>query len=934
MSNPRLRPADFTTELVSAFGPEKAGMDAATRRVYSIDASIYRVDPEAVVVVESETDVVRALAFCRERGIPLTARTAGTNLTGNALGPGVVLDLSRMGRLLSVDKERREARAEPGLVCAELERDLEPLGLMFAPDPSSGDVCRIGGMIANNSAGPRTVKYGAVKDNVSSLRVILPDGTAIEARSFALDEPAFRRLLAERPDVRTAYEAVRDNAPLIRSRRIGVSKNSAGYNLFDLADGIAEGRFDLHKLFIGSEGTLGIMTEATLRLVPRPARTATVLVFFRQLADIGPAVGRILSLRPSALEMLDGNTLDLIGRDRFDVPADARAMLIIDLDQEPIEDVARVLDGIVRGYDLAAPAQTATDPEARELLWRARKAIYPTLHRYGGGKKPVNFVDDVVVSAERLPELIEYLESYFQGMDVPVALYGHIGDGNAHINPLLNLADPADFQKMVRISGEIHQIVITKFGGSICGEHGDGRIRAEFLRDLYGSEVYALFILIKNAFDPGGILNPGVKLSDVPFTESIDVPRLVKPCAACGKCNTVCPVHDVRTTETMGPRGWYTLLTDPSLADEADASVRACLNCKSCRVVCPAGVDVSALVLDRRALRPDGAAGRLFRFQAERPRLFEGLVKTAARTRGLWDNKPGRILIEAASRAVFRKLGPRARIPRDMILPPLARRTLRERYASLAEEGGAKGRIAYFHGCAGNYFDDGVGDATIALLRHFGGDVVLPRQVCSGTPIETYGHVGLLRDRARVNIESLLRFETVVTACASCTLSLREYERLFEDAGWREKAGALRKRVRHIAEFLVHDMNVPPPKEEWSAGRVTYHSSCHMRAAGVTREPRELIRRIPGVEFVEMRDADRCAGGAGTYGIKDPETSTAVFERKRRGIEGSGADVVATSCPACMIQLESGLRGSRRVMHVAQVLAEAYGLPIAVTEGK
>ena len=145
--------------------------------------------------------------------------------------------------------------------------------------------------------------------------------------------------------------------------------------------------------------------------------------------------------------MLDGNTLDLIGRERFDIPADARTMLLVDLDQEPIEEVARVLDGIVRGYDLAAPAQMATDPEARALLWRARKAIYPTLYRYGGGKKPVNFVDDVVVSAERLPDLIEYLEEYFREMDVPVALYGHVGDGNAHINPLLNLADPADFRK-------------------------------------------------------------------------------------------------------------------------------------------------------------------------------------------------------------------------------------------------------------------------------------------------------------------------------------------------------------------------------------------------------------------------------------------------------------------------------------------------------
>ncbi|MBI1865949.1 MAG: 4Fe-4S dicluster domain-containing protein, partial [Nitrospirae bacterium] len=625
---------------------------------------------------------------------------------------------------------------------------------------------------------------------------------------------------------------------------------------------------DLLGVVVGSEGTLGIVTEAALRLVPRPVRTATVLIFFRRLAEIGPAVGRILSLRPSALEMLDGNTLDLIGRDRFDVPADARAMLLVDLDQEPIEEVARVLDGIVRGYDLAAPAQMGTDPEARSLLWRARKAIYPTLYRYGGGRKPINFVDDVVVAAERLPELIEYLEEYFRGMNVPVALYGHIGDGNAHINPLLNLADAADFRKMIRIYGEIHRIVIEKFGGSICGEHGDGRVRAEFLRDLYGPQVYDLFVRIKRAFDPDNFLNPGIKLSDVPFTESIDVPRLVKPCATCGKCNTVCPVYDVRTTEKMGARGWYTLLTDISLAEEAEPVVAACLNCKSCRAVCPAGVDVSALVLERRARRPDPAIGRLFRLQAERPRLFEGLVKTAARTRLLWDNRPGRTAVEALSRFYLRDLGPRARIPREMVLPPLARRTLRERFRPLTEERGAKGRIAYFHGCAGNLFDDGVGDAC---------------DNCPGVPNPD---------------------------------SLREYERLFEDIAWRERARELAGKVRHVTEYLLDDMNAPPPAAGVSFGRVTYHSSCHMRAAGVTRQPRELLRRIPGVQFVEMRDADRCAGGAGTYGMKDPETSAAIFERKRRGVEESGADVVATSCPACMIQLNNGLKGSRRVMHV------------------
>jgi Fe-S oxidoreductase len=254
----------------------------------------------------------------------------------------------------------------------------------------------------------------------------------------------------------------------------------------------------------------------------------------------------------------------------------------------------------------------------------------------------------------------------------------------------------------------------------------------------------------------------------------------------------------------------------------------------------------------------------------------------------------------------------------------LASVQLRQRYPELVSSGRSAGAgTAYFHGCAANYFDDGVGDAVIRVLRRHGIEPALPPQRCSGTPIETYGHVGLVKAGARENLTSLERYDTVVTSCASCTLMLKDYVKLFKGDAEENAARRLAAKVKHITEIVA-----PPPStasRTYGAGKkVTYHSSCHLRAAGVTKAPRQVLAALPGFAYEDMQDADRCAGGAGTYLVKDYETSQRIFDRKRKAIEASGADVVATSCPACMIQLRNGLRGAATVKHVAELVSEAY----------
>jgi FAD/FMN-containing dehydrogenase/Fe-S oxidoreductase len=917
------------SDLQRVLEPRKVISDYSTLTAYAIDASIYRLKPEAVVLIENESDLIKVVGYARVHGVPLTARAGGSNLTGNAIGRGIILEFSRMNRILELNLEEKWVRVEPGKIYGELNRDIERHALMFAPDPSSGEVCKIGGMLGNNSAGPHTLKYGAVKDNVHEMRMVLSDGGLLHVKSHLIGGTEHSRLLLHDVRLRELATLLESNKRLLQQRRIGVSKNSSGYNLFDMADRLDEGVFDLPKLFIGSEGTLGLLTEACLKLIDRPARTATALVYFDRLEEVGDAVNALLPSHPSAMELMDANSLNLVGRARFRIPPDAAAMLLIEFDEEPLEDQMALLRKITAAYRLSCPVQVARSDEShgreqQEALWRVRHAIYPTLYRFDTRKKPINFVDDVVVPAHRLPELIAYLDSYFRDLEIPVAIYGHIGNGNAHINPLMDMKNPEDVVRMAGISKEVHSVVIHRFGGSLCGEHGDGRVRGEFLRELYGDEIYSLFLSVKNLFDPDRILNPGVKLTDVPFTTHLDADRLSKPCATCGKCNTVCPVYDVSQEESNGARGWFHILTAEDYSYEKAARVvEACVNCKSCYAVCPAGIDVSSYVLEKRAEHPNRLAGILFAFQA-RTRFFEFSLKLAGATQGFWDRPFGRRTLDYLSRPILRLLSKTARLSPEIQLPPLATQTLRRRFNALTENGPGPGSVAYFHGCAANYFRDGVGDAIIRLLQRQGARVALPPQRCSGTPIETYGFRERTMENARYNIDSLRGYETVVTGCASCTFMLKDYARLMPDDKTRGEAADLAGKVQHISEFLHRaGLKLPETSPGGVERTVAYHSSCHLRAAGVTKEPIQLLQRIPGLRFVEMRDADRCAGGAGTFIVKNFQQSTEIFERKRKAIIESKADVIATSCPACMIQLKTGMRGRIPVLHVAQILDEA-----------
>ena len=498
-----------------ALGPDKVRMDEGSRHAYSTDASPCVVEPRAVVFAANEADVLAVLRVCRDLQVPLTPRASGTSLSGAAIGPGVVMDTTRFKRILGFDAERRCVTVQPGILLAELNAYLAERGVRIAPDPGSQDLCRIGGMVGHNASGYRSVKYGQTKDHVLSLRVALIDGTVLVARDLRVEGPEWKEAMRQCPFLDHVRAEIDLHRGAILSSRRPIRKHSCGYDLATVADSLSRGIFPLAALFVGSEGTLGVVTEVTLRVVPIPQRCVTVLLYLDRFRELGSLVADLLHLKPSAMEAIDGASLDLIGREVHGAPRSAEAMLLIEFDEGDLDAVVADVTGpIASRYRLSRPAEVAEDARTQAGLWKLRRSVFPAIIQRPGAHKAWGFVEDPIVPRDRVPEFIEFLVGLTQRHATVAGIYGHIGDGNTHYRPLFDPTDPVDFESMRVLREEFDDAVLDRFQGAPSGEHGIGRLRAETLPRVWGREVYEVMRATKKAFDPQGLLNPGVLFSE------------------------------------------------------------------------------------------------------------------------------------------------------------------------------------------------------------------------------------------------------------------------------------------------------------------------------------------------------------------------------------------------------------------------------------
>jgi FAD/FMN-containing dehydrogenase len=510
--------ATLRRSLERSLGPDRVRMDEETLHAYSTDASPCVVAPRAVAFAETEADVRSVLEVCGDLRLPLTPRASGTSLAGAAIGPGIVLDTTRMHRILDFDGARGTVTVEPGLLLSSLNGFLADHGLRFAPDPGSQDLCRIGGMVGHNASGYRSVKYGQTRDHVLGLQVVLADGTLLDARDVPIGSGAWDAIVRAAPGIDSIRRDIAEHRSQIRSSRRAIQKHSCGYRLDAISEGLDRGVFPLASLFVGSEGTLGVVTRVTLRALPIPRRRATVLLYLNRFGDLAPLTTDLLRFGPSAMESIDGDSLDLIGREAQGVPPGARAMLLVEFDEGDLDAILSQVTGpIASRYALSRPPEVAEEKGRQAALWTLRRSVFPTIIQRPGRRKAWGFVEDPVVPRERVPEFIEFLVDLTRRHETVAGIYGHIGDGNTHYRPFFDPSDPTDFAAMQSLRSEFDDNLLDRFRGAPSGEHGIGRIRAETLPRIWGAEVYEVMRRTKAALDPKGLLNPGVMFSSEPW---------------------------------------------------------------------------------------------------------------------------------------------------------------------------------------------------------------------------------------------------------------------------------------------------------------------------------------------------------------------------------------------------------------------------------
>ncbi|WP_369797941.1 FAD-binding and (Fe-S)-binding domain-containing protein [Cryobacterium sp. MLB-32] len=651
------------TSALHAEGVQDVRADATTRAAYSSDASLYRVVPSLVVFPHDADEVLATLAVCRSRGIALTSRGAGTSVAGNAIGTGVILDFSRhMNQVLSLDAEGKTAVVQPGTVHATLQKAAMSHGLRFGPDPSTHTRCTIGGMIGNNACGSRTLAYGRTADNVTHLDVITGGGQRLFLGAGAPPETPLTEALRA---------LVRSELATIRTELGSFGRQMSGYALEHL---LPERDFDLRRALVGSEGTLAVVLEAGVSLVVDAPHKLLVVLGFADIGSAGDAVMQVLPLTPTACEGLDSRIVDVVRTRRGpaavpELPA-GNAWLFVEVSGSDAAEVASRAEKLSR-LASAGRARIVTDAHEASALWKIREDGAGLAGRSPAGAPAHSGWEDAAVPPDRLGDYLRAFDLLLIEHGLTGFPYGHFGDGCVHVRldiPFGRSDGTAVFRAFVTEAARL----VASFGGSLSGEHGDGRARSELLPAMYTSDAIALFGKVKGLMDPDNILNPGIVVEPRPLDADIrvaqasplksglalsyahdggDFSQAVHRCTGVGLCraentgdSVMCPSYLATRDEKDSTRGRARVLQEminqggtnwrsPEVHDALDL----CLSCKGCASDCPTGVDMAAYKAEvlhqsfKGRLRPLthyslGWLPRWARLAAVAPRLLNRLV--------------------------------------------------------------------------------------------------------------------------------------------------------------------------------------------------------------------------------------------------------------------------------------------------------------------
>ncbi|HKI32459.1 MAG TPA: FAD-linked oxidase C-terminal domain-containing protein [Gemmataceae bacterium] len=951
--------------------------DPTSRHLYSTDGSIYRIEPLGVVIPCTPQDVVAVVQVAGEMGIPITARGGGTSLSGQSIGPGVVLDCSKyLNQVLDIDPVGRVARVQPGVVLDQFNRALAPHGLQFGPEVATASRANLGGMIGNNSAGARSIVYGKTIDHVRRLAVVLSDGSRADFGPLTpqeWDAKASQRTL-EGEIYRGVRQTVRDNAEEIHKRFPRILRRVSGYNLDrfvgqafqpDQEQGQAgkpDLRMGLHELVIGGEGTLAVVTEAELNLVPRPKARGLLVAHFASLAASMDALAPCLEFRPSAVELLDKLLIELSRgnlslRDAMaPIVGQPETLLMIEFSGDDPAEVADRVEKLrqrLRGVNGVEALVPALDAAVRDSLWAARSAAAGLLYGVPGDKKPIAFVEDPAVEPARLPEFVARFRDLLKSHGTDGAFYGHASVGCLHLRPMLNLKDPAEVALMRRIAEKVTDLVL-EFGGALSGEHGDGLVRSEWNRKMFGPVVYGAFCRVKHLFDPKYLLNPGKVVAADPMTENLrygpdyhpvapetvfdyekqgGFVRAVEQCNGNGACRklaggTMCPSFRATRDEKDSTRARANALRLALSSPQPMKEVRSrwvhdvldlCLMCKACKSECPANVDMAKLKAEFLEHYYEGRMRPLGQRLMANIHLLNRLGAAAAPlVNWLQTRRPLRWLLEKT-----------AGIDRRRSLPPLHAEHFRRWFhkhspsPAVAIPGLGGQKVLLLDDCFTTFNEPEIGQAAVRVLEAAGCSVELAGLTCCGRSMISKGFLRPARDLIAAQLPGLARRVGDGTPLLglepSCLLTLAdEWPDLVPGPDARRVADAARLADAWLAQEAMAGRRVLKLKE--LTRKVLVHGHCHQKALVGVGGTAAALRLVPGLA-VDVLDTG-CCGMAGSFGFEKEHYDLSVRVAELSLLPAlradTGATVVApgTSCRHQIKDLDG-----RRALHPLEVIA-------------
>jgi FAD/FMN-containing dehydrogenase/Fe-S oxidoreductase len=951
--------------------------DDGSRAAYSTDASNFRQVPIGVVVPRTIEAAVEAVAVCREHDLPIVNRGGGTSLAGQCTNEAVVLDFSKYcHRVVSVDEENKRCVVEPGIVLDVLNRHLAPTGLRFGPEPATHQNCTLGGMIGNNSCGATAQRTGKVVDNIASLDVLLYDGTRLTVGKTSDEEYAEVERRGDRRAhlYRTLRRLADEHADLIRKRYPDIPRRVSGYNLDSL---LPEHGFDLAGFLVGSESTLVTVLRAELELVPVVKQRTLVVLGFENIGKAADAVPAVVEHEPIALEGVDhylirDEQIKGMNRQALDELPKGTGFLMVQFGGETTEEAdgrAHAMLDALGETEHDPDVAFMDDPDREDELWQVREAGLGATAHLPGRPDTWEGWEDSAVPVDRLGDYLRDLrrlyEEFGYASDVGPSLYGHFGQGCVHTRipfDLYSTEGVATYRRFMERAADM----VSSYGGSLSGEHGDGQSRGELLTRMFGAEVVGLFEDVKSLFDPLDRMNPGKVVRPAPLDRHLRLgghwaPREMKPlffgypddggsfrqaanrCVGVGKCRkhendggtVMCPSYQVTHEEEHSTRGRARLLfemldghgdgpvTDGWRSTEVRDALDLCLACKGCKTDCPANVDMATYKAEflaqhyRHRLRPraDYATGWLPAAAAAVAR-----TRTAAVVNGVTSRR-------LAARGLTRLAG-----LEDRPVPQFARETLQQWWfrrvsgAADAHRPAPRGTVLLWPDTFTNHFHPQIGQAAVEVLESAGWAVTMPdRPVCCGLTWISTGQLNVARRVLKRTVRQLASHVRdgglVLGLEPSCTSVFRSdlHELLPDD----QDAHRLKDHTVTLAELLTeHSDGWAPPRASYDVPALA-QVHCHQHAVLKWDADRELLERM-GVD-VERLDSG-CCGLAGNFGFTagHGEVSKALAEQTLlpRIREADDGTVVLADGFSCRTQIHDLDSGGREGIHLAELLAD------------